>query len=207
MLCHAMLCQDMFHSMHSVARMHAIARVISGEPDCSQLPALLCLPSGGCRLPCAGPHHIMVGGSAVYLRLLRLIRATALHPTPKPSPLCCLLRLVTQLPGPPIPPTNPPGGPIYISDKPGHHDFHLLRRLVLPDGSGGQYKCMMLEPFPEAHSAYLRHWRKATPALPKECCADGLHSLLPASTPACPAVQCCAACCRGAPQRTACSRM
>ncbi|KAI7843001.1 hypothetical protein COHA_003334 [Chlorella ohadii] len=47
---------DMFHSRHSAARMHAIARVISG-------------------------------------------------------------------------------GPIYISDKPGQHDFELLRRLVLPDGS------------------------------------------------------------------------
>ncbi|PRW33710.1 raffinose synthase isoform B [Chlorella sorokiniana] len=47
---------DMFHSRHSAARMHAIARVISG-------------------------------------------------------------------------------GPLYISDKPGQHDFELLRRLVLPDGS------------------------------------------------------------------------
>ncbi|KAI3409195.1 uncharacterized protein J3R85_019639 [Psidium guajava] len=27
------------------------------------------------------------------------------------------------------------GGPIYISDKVGQHDFELLRRLVLPDGS------------------------------------------------------------------------
>lgn len=26
------------------------------------------------------------------------------------------------------------GGPIYVSDKPGHHDFTLLRRLVLTDG-------------------------------------------------------------------------
>ena len=27
------------------------------------------------------------------------------------------------------------GGPVYVSDKPGHHDFDLLRRLVLPDSS------------------------------------------------------------------------
>eukprot|EP00252_Welwitschia_mirabilis_P020414 TRINITY_DN4_c1_g1_i9.p1 TRINITY_DN4_c1_g1~~TRINITY_DN4_c1_g1_i9.p1 ORF type:complete len:687 (-),score=117.75 TRINITY_DN4_c1_g1_i9:442-2502(-) len=27
------------------------------------------------------------------------------------------------------------GGPLYISDKPGHHDFQLLRKLVFPDGS------------------------------------------------------------------------
>lgn len=27
------------------------------------------------------------------------------------------------------------GGAVYVSDKPGHHDFSLLRRLVLLDGS------------------------------------------------------------------------
>ena len=27
------------------------------------------------------------------------------------------------------------GGPLYVSDYPGAHDFDLLRRLVLPDGS------------------------------------------------------------------------
>jgi hypothetical protein len=27
------------------------------------------------------------------------------------------------------------GGAIYVSDKPGQHDFELLRELVLPDGS------------------------------------------------------------------------
>ena len=27
------------------------------------------------------------------------------------------------------------GGAVYVSDKPGEHDFELLRRLVLPDGS------------------------------------------------------------------------
>jgi hypothetical protein len=27
------------------------------------------------------------------------------------------------------------GGAVYVSDKPGQHDFELLRRLVLPDGS------------------------------------------------------------------------
>jgi hypothetical protein len=27
------------------------------------------------------------------------------------------------------------GGAIYVSDKPGQHDFDLLRELVLPDGS------------------------------------------------------------------------
>ncbi|MCI18628.1 putative galactinol-sucrose galactosyltransferase 2-like, partial [Trifolium medium] len=27
------------------------------------------------------------------------------------------------------------GGPIYVSDKPGRHNFDLLKKLVLPDGS------------------------------------------------------------------------
>lgn len=27
------------------------------------------------------------------------------------------------------------GGAVYVSDKPGQHDFSLLRKLVLPDGS------------------------------------------------------------------------
>lgn len=27
------------------------------------------------------------------------------------------------------------GGAVYVSDKPGQHDFELLRRLVLPDGT------------------------------------------------------------------------
>lgn len=27
------------------------------------------------------------------------------------------------------------GGAVYVSDKPGEHDFDLLKRLVLPDGS------------------------------------------------------------------------
>jgi hypothetical protein len=27
------------------------------------------------------------------------------------------------------------GGPVYVSDRPGQHDFDILRRLVLPDGS------------------------------------------------------------------------
>ncbi|PIN19222.1 Galactinol--raffinose galactosyltransferase [Handroanthus impetiginosus] len=27
------------------------------------------------------------------------------------------------------------GGPVYVSDKVGHHDFDLLRKLVLPDGT------------------------------------------------------------------------
>jgi raffinose synthase len=26
------------------------------------------------------------------------------------------------------------GGPVFVSDKPGHHDFELLRKIVLPDG-------------------------------------------------------------------------
>lgn len=29
-----------------------------------------------------------------------------------------------------------PGGLVYVSDRVGEHDFSLLRRLVLPDGSG-----------------------------------------------------------------------
>lgn len=27
------------------------------------------------------------------------------------------------------------GGAVYVSDRPGQHDFSLLRKLVLPDGS------------------------------------------------------------------------
>lgn len=27
------------------------------------------------------------------------------------------------------------GGPVYVSDRPGKHDFELLKRVVLPDGS------------------------------------------------------------------------
>ncbi len=27
------------------------------------------------------------------------------------------------------------GGPVYVSDRPGKHDFDLLKRVVLPDGS------------------------------------------------------------------------
>jgi hypothetical protein len=27
------------------------------------------------------------------------------------------------------------GGPLYVSDSPGKHNFELLRKLVLPDGS------------------------------------------------------------------------
>lgn len=27
------------------------------------------------------------------------------------------------------------GGPVYVSDKVGHHNFDLLRKLVLPDGT------------------------------------------------------------------------
>lgn len=32
-------------------------------------------------------------------------------------------------------PAKVSGGPVYVSDHPGDHDFALLRRLVLPDGS------------------------------------------------------------------------
>jgi stachyose synthetase len=27
------------------------------------------------------------------------------------------------------------GGPVYVSDKVGHHNFDLLKKLVLPDGN------------------------------------------------------------------------
>ena len=33
-------------------------------------------------------------------------------------------------------PCPPAGGLVYVSDRVGEHDFSLLRRLVLPDGSG-----------------------------------------------------------------------
>ena len=56
-----------------------------------------------------------------------------------PQRLLCMLCMfdccacLTQLRPPCV---HTAGGPIYISDKPGQHDFELLRRLVLPDGSG-----------------------------------------------------------------------
>ncbi len=33
------------------------------------------------------------------------------------------------------PPPAIAGGPVHVSDRPGHHDFAILKRLVLPDGS------------------------------------------------------------------------
>ncbi len=38
------------------------------------------------------------------------------------------------------------GGPVYVSDKPGNHDFNLLRRLVLPDGSIPRFESPGLPP-------------------------------------------------------------
>ena len=32
-------------------------------------------------------------------------------------------------------PSQISGGPVYVSDKPGQHDFSLLKRMVLADGS------------------------------------------------------------------------
>lgn len=32
-------------------------------------------------------------------------------------------------------PSHHTGGPVYVSDRPGAHDFDLLRRIVLRDGS------------------------------------------------------------------------
>ena len=49
------------------------------------------------------------------------------HPALAPSPHTRCLTL---------PAPTPTGGPIYVSDRPGHHDFELLRRLVLADGTG-----------------------------------------------------------------------
>lgn len=42
------------------------------------------------------------------------------------------------------------GGPVYCSDKPGQHDFDLLRRLVLPNGSGTLQRCLPAQHWLEA---------------------------------------------------------
>ena len=43
--------------------------------------------------------------------------------------------LLTPHPSPLPPYRAISGGAVYVSDKPGEHDFDLLKRLVLPDGS------------------------------------------------------------------------
>ena len=49
-----------------------------------------------------------------------------------------LLSVVSSEPCTGLTPSTGPqisGGPVYVSDKPGHHDFPLLKRLVLSDGT------------------------------------------------------------------------
>ena len=84
--------------------------------------------------PAAGMHAAAraVGGCQVP--------AAATHPPPPPPP-------PPHRPPPPLPPTAPPPSPpspslfppwprqVYVSDAPDAHDFPLLRKLVLPDGS------------------------------------------------------------------------
>nr|XP_043640248.1 probable galactinol--sucrose galactosyltransferase 1 isoform X2 [Erigeron canadensis] len=57
------------------------------------------------------------------------------------------------------------GCPIYVSDKPGHHDFNLLKKLVLPDGSILRAKlpgrptrdCLFIDPIRDGKSL-LKIW-------------------------------------------------
>jgi raffinose synthase len=48
------------------------------------------------------------------------------------------------------------GGPVYVSDKPGHHDFALLRRLVLPGGRVPRFAAPGLPPGPRLFDDPLR---------------------------------------------------
>ena len=55
------------------------------------------------------------------------------HSWPTHCPTCPQLSPDQPFAPPPPPPLL--GGPVYVSDRPGVHDFTVLARLVLPDGS------------------------------------------------------------------------
>ena len=104
--------QDMFHSKHEAALLHATARAVSGAPPPPLQPALsAAVEAAACSWSSQSGHQ------------------TALLPA-------CSLRLT-----PALPPNLVVGGPVYVSDRPGHHDHALLRRLVLPDG--GLLRCSL----------------------------------------------------------------
>lgn len=139
-----------------------------------------------------GPHLPAERSLATTFRRLPGAQPTGLPPAGRPSFL--LFK---------------PGGPVYISDKPGHHDFALLRRLVLADGSGGRVGCLA----GWAQCAAGRRVHAFEPPAPacNPVCACALLPQAPNGRPAllhpCPVDrQCCAACCPRAPPPTACSQ-
>lgn len=168
-----------FHSDHGSAHLHAAARAVSGGWATRRAPgAASCWPAGAW---CAGRAS-----------------AAATQPTAGCHPSTC----------PPVhPPTHPSeprhaGAMVYASDRVGETDFSLLRRLVLPDGSGG----------------WVGGWgglvklgggrdvRARWPAWPRSLlhgpASQPAHALPPAGPNA--RLQCCAAASRGAPRATAC---
>ena len=103
----------------------------------------------------------------------------------------------------------PPGGPVYVSDRPGRHDFALLRRLVLPDGAGGFGRVSQPSSQPSKQGCRvegLSMGRPPSSGRPWRC-RPYISSILrhPSPSPPSPSQQCCAAACRAALPPTACS--
>ena len=96
----------MFHSQHEQGLLHATARAVSGDAPGRQT-WLRCFLLDMLRL------SAMAGG-------WQPLHTALPH---RASPAACLATLLSA------------GGPVYVSDRPGRHNFVLLRRLVLPDGS------------------------------------------------------------------------
>lgn len=63
------------------------------------------------------------------------------------------------------------GGAVYVSDKPGEHDFELLKRLVLPDGSVLR---ALLPGRPTRDTLFSDVLRDGTSVL-KVCCLETPH--------------------------------
>lgn len=110
-----------FHSAHDAAHLHATARAVSGEPATQS---------------CA----MLVGAGLGRAACERVVPASYSH-SPHPCSACTQhacnssALIVPFHPTPAILPPLHAGGMVYVSDKMGDHDFGLLRRLVLPDGS------------------------------------------------------------------------
>ena len=109
---------DMFHSEHAKALLHATARAVSGE-RVRVPPPLNIVPRIACGVGWARLNHV---------------QQTAPPPLQSHAGAAPLLPLFPTLWG-------GAGGPVYVSDRPGRHDFQLLRRLVLPDG--GVLRCLL----------------------------------------------------------------
>lgn len=93
----------------------------------SYRPALACLPS-------CPPALLALPLGLPARPATRLASRLAARFPASPNPPACTAW--------PCTPRLPTGGPVYVSDRPGMHDFSLLRRLVLPDGSGAHTRCI-----------------------------------------------------------------